>query len=81
MNDKDRAWLKAALAAKGARKKINTRASSSPAAKPAKSTSSVRSTPAFRRAMAAAKEMHACPVCGSCRCEKASNPTATCDQD
>lgn len=42
---------------------------------------SASKSPDFYRAMAAAKEMHACPVCGSCRCEKARNPHVTCEQD
>jgi len=79
MNDQDREWLKAALAAKGARKKINTRASSSPA--PAPKKKAVTKSPNFRRAMAAAREMHACPVCGSCKCEKARNPHVNCEHD
>lgn len=79
MNDKDREWLKAALKAKGARKKISTRVSSSPAPDPKKKT--IAKSPDFYRAMAAAKEIHACPDCGSCRCEKARNPHVNCEHD
>lgn len=79
MNDSE--WLKAARAAKG-KNKVASRTSAvpTPAPKAAAKKRAVKS-PDFYRAMAAAREMHACPVCGSCRCEKARNPHVTCEQD
>ena len=80
-NDND--WLKAARAAKG-KNKVATRKSAVPetsakVATPARK--SIAKSPDFYRTMAAAREMHACPVCGSCKCERARNPHANCEHD
>lgn len=81
MNDQE--WLKAARAAKGKSKsKINTRANATPYTSPKKAASKpIAKSPDFYRTMAAAREMHACPVCGSCKCERARNPHVNCEHD